>query len=62
MIRMDDPIKKKTVPSPHGGGTVQSIIHEKTLFRESLFYNGMVLFLLHSSSAVLRTDIKVREA
>lgn len=26
---MDDPIKKKTVPSPHGGGTVQSIIHEK---------------------------------
>jgi len=38
---MDDPIKKKTVPSPHGGGTVQSIIHEKTLFRESLYRFGL---------------------
>jgi hypothetical protein len=32
-----DSHKKKTVPSPHGGGTAQSITHEKTLFRESLY-------------------------
>lgn len=31
---------KKAVPSPHGYGTAQSIIHEKTLFRERVSTNS----------------------
>ncbi|RHN10070.1 hypothetical protein DWZ32_02690 [Bacteroides intestinalis] len=53
-----DSHKKKTVPSPHGGGTAQSIIHEKTLFRESLY--KFINFRYFSFYVSLYFDANVR--
>jgi hypothetical protein len=55
---------KKTVPPSHEGGTVQSIIHEKTLFRESLFWmimvkvNRTVAIIFHAANVNVLFELK----